>query len=602
MARLTHVRFFQDAIEKEEMLLQRSIHLKNPRLRSDLGSATDPSRSGSSLGEERLAALRDVLENGYTWTRSNTQRRFHESFLNACVRFLFSQDSSPPDYRDILDRNNWEDIRQQCLCMTPRRFGKTVAVGMFVGAIALVVPGSEQAIFSTGRRASNKLLELVSQLVSQVPGGSERIVKSNQETVWVSHPCGSTSKINSYPSCAKTLRGVGGDIVYMEEASFMDLAVFYEVIVPLLEVDRTALICISTPQVRAAHVPFSPPLTPCADTFHICVLCLLCKQDSLNFYSEMFQMKGPDGKELFRNIQVGLACAECVAAGKADSCEHNQDEIPPWKSREKFDLVKALYGDRKDLLMRESMGVVTEDQSSLFRAQWVDAFMDGVVMTPDPHFILVACDPNGGGDSHMAIVSATFLHGSMVVVGLDSHPVRGHDEIEILLMAHMKSLQKRYQNSWFVFVGESNLGQEADHMRYMLRNEGHVYCVTEGGLAGVRTTSKRKELYAMELCKFMSQSAMKHTGSHLVVENPLNTESKPLESLKQQLMGFRKIILQSKTGRSEARVSYTGKSQGAQDDLVITASIAAYWGVQFMTQRIQSVPYDQFNERPVEQR
>ena len=191
-----------------------------------------------------------MLENG-PWTRSNTQRRFHEAFLNACVRFLFSQDSTPPDYRDILDRNNWEDIRQQCLCMTPRRFGKTVAVGMFVGAIALVVAGSEQAIFSTGRRASNKLLELVSQLVSQVPGGADRIVKSNQETVWISHSCGAVSKINSYPSCAKTLRGVGGDIVYMEEASFMDLAVFYEVIVPLLEVDRTALICISTPQVRS---------------------------------------------------------------------------------------------------------------------------------------------------------------------------------------------------------------------------------------------------------------------------------------------------------------------------------------------------------------
>jgi len=134
--------------------------------------------------------------------------------------------------------------------MTPRRFGKTVAVGMYVGALALVVPGCEQAIFSTGRRASSKLLELVSSLVAQVPGGADRVVKSNQETVWISHPCGTVSKINSYPSCAKTLRGVGGDVVYMEEASFMDLAVFYEVIVPLLEVDKTALICISTPQVR----------------------------------------------------------------------------------------------------------------------------------------------------------------------------------------------------------------------------------------------------------------------------------------------------------------------------------------------------------------
>lgn len=314
-------------------------------------------------------------------------------------------------------------------------------------------------------------------------------------------------------------------------------------------------------------------------------------------------MKGPDGKELFRNIQVGLACAACVAAGKADSCEHNQDEIPPWKSREKFDMVKALYGDRKDLLMRESMGIVTEDQSSLFRAQWVDDFMESVMSMPtEPRFVLVACDPNGGGDSHMAIVSVTFVQGSMVVLGLDSHPVRGHDEVEILLMAHMNGLQSKYTNSWFIFVGESNLGQEADHMRHMLRKEGHVFCVTEGGLAGVRTTSKRKELYAMELCKFMSQSAMKHTGPDLVVQNPLNSSSKPLDDFKQQLMGFRKIILHSKTGRSEARVSYTGKSQGAQDDLVVTASIAAYWGVQFMTRRIQDVPYNQFDERPVLQR
>jgi hypothetical protein len=141
---------------------------------------------------------------------------------------------------------------------------------MYVGALALVVPGCEQAIFSTGRRASNKLLELVSSLVAQVPGGPERIVKSNQETVWISHPCGTVSKINSYPSCAKTLRGVGGDVVYMEEASFMDLAVFYEVIVPLLEVDKTALICISTPQV----IPhFSPPLFSVLTLFTSLSLC-----------------------------------------------------------------------------------------------------------------------------------------------------------------------------------------------------------------------------------------------------------------------------------------------------------------------------------------
>lgn len=324
----------------------------------------------------------------------------------------------------------------------------------------------------------------------------------------------------------------------------------------------------------------------------------------MNFYSDMFTMKGPDGKELFRNIKVGLACDACVAAGKGDSCEHNQDVIPPWKSRDKFDMVKALYGDRKDLLLRESVGLVTEDQSSLYREPWVVAFMESVVTVDHPRFVLVACDPNGGGDSNMAIVSATFAHGSMVIVGVDNHPVRGHDQIEQVLLAHITQLQALFPDCWLVFVGESNLGQEADHMKHMLRHNSNVYSVMEGGLAGVRTTQKRKELYAMELCKFMSQNALQHIGEHLVCANPLKQSTAEelrkvtMDELKKQLLGYRKIVLHSQTGRSEPRIAYTGKSQGAQDDLVVTATIAAYWGVQFMTQRIQNAPYDILNDYP----
>lgn len=327
-------------------------------------------------------------------------------------------------------------------------------------------------------------------------------------------------------------------------------------------------------------------------------------QDTLNFYSDMFTMKGPDGKELFRSIKVGLACEACIAAGTADSCEHNQDDIPPWKSRDKFDMVKALYGDRKDLLLRESVGLVTEDQSSLYRETWVKSFMGAITTVDHPRFILVACDPNGGGDSNMAIVSATFCRGSMVIVGLDNHPVRGHDEIEIVLLAHVAGLQALFPDTWLIFVGESNLGQEADHMKHMLRTNNNVYSIMEGGLAGVRTTHKRKELYAMELCKFLSQNALQHLGENIVCENPLKQASNDdvlkstMAELEKQLLGFRKIVIHSQTGRSEPRIAYTGKSQGGQDDLVVTATIAAYWGVQFMTQRIQDVPYDTLDGYP----
>jgi len=271
-------------------------------------------------------------------------------------------------------------------------------------------------------------------------------------------------------------------------------------------------------------------------------------------------------------------------------------------------MVKALYGDRTDLLMRESMGIVTEDQTSLYRKAWVDEFVANTTTLNDPMptFILVACDPNGGGDSNMAIVSATFKGGSMVIVGIDYHAVRGHDEIKKLLMAHIHALQQQYPDIWFIFVGESNLGQEADHMKHMLRRETNVYAVMEGGLAGVRTTQKRKELYAMELCKFISQNALVHTGDDMVTVNPLKAgtpaelRKAAMDELTKQLLGFRKIVLHSQTGRSEPRISYTGKSQGAQDDIIVTLTIAAYWGVQFMTRRIQAVPYDRFDVAPSE--
>lgn len=70
----------------------------------------------------------------------------------------------------------------------------------------------------------------------------------------------------------------------------MALDVFFEVVVPLLEMETTALIAISTPL------------------------------DGLNFYSEMFELKGADGKPLFNTLRVGLSCQKCQDEGKAEQC------------------------------------------------------------------------------------------------------------------------------------------------------------------------------------------------------------------------------------------------------------------------------------------
>ena len=59
---------------------------------------------------------------------------------------------------------------------------------------------------------------------------------------------------------------MGGDVIICEEAAAMDMSVFYEVVVPLMEMDRTSLICIST------------------------------VKGSDNFYSKLLQMKDDRGR------------------------------------------------------------------------------------------------------------------------------------------------------------------------------------------------------------------------------------------------------------------------------------------------------------------
>tara|TARA_B100000900_G_scaffold412343_1_gene433929 strand:- start:4895 stop:5254 length:360 start_codon:yes stop_codon:yes gene_type:complete len=77
--------------------------------------------TSTSLGTMRLSDIRGTLEDGLGLQRSNTQVRMHEAFLNACARFLYSEDANAPDFATILSLNLWEDLRQQVLCMTPRR-------------------------------------------------------------------------------------------------------------------------------------------------------------------------------------------------------------------------------------------------------------------------------------------------------------------------------------------------------------------------------------------------------------------------------------------------------------------------------------------------
>ena len=240
----------------------------------------------------------------------------------------------------------------------------------------------------------------------------------------------------------------------------MDISIFHEVIVPLLEMDSTALICISTPQDRS------------------------------NYYSVMFDMVDPKSKEpLFNTIELSLVCDACKAGPHPEKCTHMQHLLPKWKSSAKQSMVRQIYADNSADMLRESMGVITEETTAVFESTWVQALRDRqrFVEAQPLKYIYIGCDPNGGGSSQMAIFSVTMENNTYVVLGMETHAVKGHGEIKQLLIQHVRGIRRNWPTALIVFIPESNLGHEASHMTHMLRNENRIVALHERGEPGVNT-------------------------------------------------------------------------------------------------------------------
>lgn len=151
-------------------------------------------------GRETLNIIREILDS-FGMERSDMQKTFHEDMIGACAKLIFGPDLLA-ELDDLLIELGIDELTQQFMAITPRRMGKTYSVAMFVVALMFGVKGLEQAIFSTGRRASQKLIELVYRLMCKIPGMRESIVKHNVETIWIQGPYGEDDvrKVFSYPS------------------------------------------------------------------------------------------------------------------------------------------------------------------------------------------------------------------------------------------------------------------------------------------------------------------------------------------------------------------------------------------------------------------
>lgn len=167
----------------------------------------------------------------------------------------------------------------------------------------------------------------------------------------------------------------------------MELAVFNQVVLPLVEMRNSLLVCIST--------PLGPD----------------------NFYSALMDLQDPEtGEYVFYRIRVISLCEECQKKS-ADFCPHlGPVDVPEWKASstdKKARHVQLMYGTDTEARMLETKGLaVASSTSALDRSNLHTLFNESPragIRELDNHIgpsnVLVCCDPNGGGTSHLAIAA-----------------------------------------------------------------------------------------------------------------------------------------------------------------------------------------------------
>ena len=186
--------------------------LRLPNLVADLLRPKPNDTSNKITGRDRLGVIKRTLDS-FGLERSETQREFHDMMICACALLIFKDDLDD-ELDDLLQEYGITELQAEAMFITPRRWGKTYSVAMFVVAIALGIEAADHpfeiSIFSTGRRASQKLLELIFAFVCKIGGMKEMIVKHTVETIWLQGPNGPSDirKISSYPSKVKVSEGV----------------------------------------------------------------------------------------------------------------------------------------------------------------------------------------------------------------------------------------------------------------------------------------------------------------------------------------------------------------------------------------------------------
>jgi hypothetical protein len=122
---------------------------------------------------------------GFSIERSPPQRDFHDAFLMSCLPWIYGIEDFERHRDRICDENGLDRVRSETMVCAPRRFGKTTSVAIYCESMLLHIPGVWTSVYSTGKRASSGLSDATRKYIAELDGESDRIVKCNQEELFL---------------------------------------------------------------------------------------------------------------------------------------------------------------------------------------------------------------------------------------------------------------------------------------------------------------------------------------------------------------------------------------------------------------------------------
>lgn len=499
-------------------------------------------------GDVKIDMINKHLSSVY---RSKTQKDFHQIFLSTCLRLIYGDDYEKERHR-VMEKYAFPTKKQNAILVASRRLGKTFAVSIFAAVLIVCLDDVEVSVFSASKRQSMMLMNHVYKFVQKL-GWGDRVLQKNEEKMRVRTFNGKESKLNAYPAIISSLKGVSASLIILEEAAIIPKELLDEVVMPLFQLDKVSFIAIST-------------IT-----------------DSFNFLTRYLEMKDDNGDDLFYNKRMYLACQRCIDAEKAGSCQHMNHLLPDWSSGRKRKIINAIMKDSQDLLSREIGGVANSINKPAFEPKklkkWFEEPRYIVSDNCDYPVVFISIDPSAcGSKSDFAMTSIIHFNGEYIIIGMESYSGKNALDNYSIILKHCAQLDEfpMFCLSLRVFIIESNLALESEHMKHFMREnqlERYVVLNESEKRTGFLTTNAVKSLAVERVREYFNNKVI-----HLADEMSFVCASHPYKEIMkifhEQLNAFGEII---KASGTKIRKFYSGKMQQQKDDLVMTLLLNSAW-------------------------